>query len=101
MLECIAFAVEARINALHLATPYFMQKVAMTLPRRPSGETPARQRSCKTDRELKALKPSDRWCDVKDEVTRNLIVRVGPLNAKGEFRRTFCLVTRFPGRSGL
>jgi len=59
------------------------------------------KRSYKTDRELKALKPSDRWCDDKDEVTRNLIVRVGPLNAKGEFRRTFCLVTRFPGRSGL
>lgn len=55
------------------------------------------KRSYKTDRELKALKPAGSWYDVKDEVTRNLIVRVGPLNAKEEFRRTFCLVTRFPG----
>ncbi|TIY06931.1 MAG: DUF4102 domain-containing protein, partial [Mesorhizobium sp.] len=57
------------------------------------------KRSYKTDRELKALKPSGKWYDVKDEQTRNLIVRVGPENSKGEFRRTFCLVTRFPGSS--
>jgi integrase len=50
-----------------------------------------------TDREIKALRPTDRWYDVKDAKARNLIVRVGPQNAKGEFRRTFCLVTRFPG----
>jgi integrase len=55
------------------------------------------KRSFKTDRELKALKPSDKWYDVKDEQARNLIVRVGPLNSKGEFRRTFCMLTRFPG----
>jgi integrase len=55
------------------------------------------KRSYKTDRELKALKPSDRWYDVKDEHARNLIVRVGPMNSKGEFRRTFCMLTRFPG----
>ncbi|HUH00111.1 MAG TPA: tyrosine-type recombinase/integrase, partial [Gammaproteobacteria bacterium] len=54
-------------------------------------------RTFSTDRELKALKPSDKHYDVKDEKARNHIVRVGPENAKGEFRRTFCLVTRFPG----
>ncbi|WP_181169072.1 site-specific integrase [Mesorhizobium sp. B2-4-14] len=57
------------------------------------------KRTYKTDRELKALKPSNNWYDVKDEVTRNLIVRVGPETTKGEFRRTFCLVIRFPGSS--
>jgi integrase len=61
------------------------------------------KRSYKTDREVKALKPSDKWYDVKDEQTRNLIVRVGPARTKPdggtEFRRTFCLVTRFPGSS--
>lgn len=51
----------------------------------------------KNDAELKALKPKDRWYDVKDEKTRNLMVRVGPRNEKGDFRRTFVMVTRFPG----
>ena len=55
------------------------------------------KRTFSTDRELRALKPSDRWYDVRDEKARNLIVRVGPENGKGEFRRTFCMVTRFPG----
>lgn len=59
------------------------------------------RRTYRTDRELKALKPSDRWYDVKDEQTRNLIVRVGPIrrtrDGREDFRRTFCLVTRFPG----
>ena len=56
------------------------------------------KRSFSTDRELKSLKPADRgWYDVTDSKARGLIVRVGPLNAKGEFRRSFCLVTRFPG----
>ncbi|TBB88096.1 tyrosine-type recombinase/integrase [Rhizobium ruizarguesonis] len=59
------------------------------------------KRTFRTDRELKALKPSDHWYDVKDEQIRNLIVRVGPIrrtrNGKEDFRRTFCLVTRFPG----
>ena len=54
-------------------------------------------RTFSTDRELKALKPSEKHFDVKDEKARNLIVRVGPENSKGDFRRTFCLVTRFPG----
>ncbi|GLQ79290.1 integrase [Mesorhizobium huakuii] len=54
-------------------------------------------RSYSTDRELKALRPADNWYDVKDEKTRNLMVRVGPKNEKGEFRRTFVMVTRFPG----
>ena len=54
-------------------------------------------RAFSTDRELKALKPAEKWYDVKDEKARNLIVRVGPMNAKDEFRRTFCMVTRFPG----
>lgn len=54
-------------------------------------------RTYSTDREVKALKPSDRWYDVKDEKARNLIVRVGPMNSQGQFRRTFCMVTRFPG----
>ena len=55
------------------------------------------KRTFSTDRELRALKPSDRWYDVRDEKARNLIIRVGPENGKGEFRRTFCMVTRFPG----
>lgn len=50
-----------------------------------------------TDREIKALKPAASWYDVKDDKARNLIVRVGPVNGKGDFRRTFCMVTRFPG----
>ena len=50
-----------------------------------------------TDRELKALRPADRWYDVTDAKARGLIVRVGPTNAKGEFRRSFCLSARFPG----
>ncbi len=54
-------------------------------------------RAFSTDRELKALKPAVKWYDVKDEKARNLIVRVGPMNTKNEFRRTFCIVTRFPG----
>ncbi len=55
------------------------------------------KRTYSTDREIKALKPFDRWYDVKDEKTRNLMVRVGPRNGSGRFRRTFVMVTRFPG----
>lgn len=55
------------------------------------------KRAYSTDRELKALRPAEDWYDVKDEKTRNLMVRVGPTNEKGEFRRTFVMVTRFPG----
>ena len=59
------------------------------------------KRSYKTDREVKALKPSDNWYDVRDEVTRNLIVRVGPKRETSDgrqvFRRTFCFLSRFPG----
>jgi integrase len=59
------------------------------------------KRSYKTDREVKALKPSNNWYDVRDEVTRNLIVRVGPNRETGDgrklFRRTFCFLSRFPG----
>ena len=36
-----------------------------------------------TDRELKALKPADRWYDVSDAKARNLIVRVGPAEREG------------------
>ena len=54
-------------------------------------------RTFSTDRELKALKPFAKHYDVKDEKARNLIVRVGPENARGDFHRSFCLVTRFPG----
>jgi integrase len=52
-----------------------------------------------TDRELKALKPAEpkKTYDVFDARTRNLVVRVGALNTKNEFRRTFCLLSRFPG----
>lgn len=57
------------------------------------------KRTFKTDRELKTLKPADRHYDVRDLVTRNLAVRVGPLNNRGEFRRTFVFVSRFPGSS--
>ena len=51
----------------------------------------------RTDRELKAIKPASDWYDVRDEITPNLSIRVGPRNSKGRFRRTFILVTRFPG----
>jgi len=59
--------------------------------------TKTTKRTYGTDRELKALKPADRWYDVSDAKQRGLIVRVGPLNAKKEYRRSFCLVSRFPG----
>ena len=55
------------------------------------------KRSYSTDREIQALKPADKHYDARDAKTRNLIVRVGPLNSRGEFRRTFCFVSRFPG----
>lgn len=54
-------------------------------------------RTVSTDRELQSLKPAAKHYDVSVEKARNLIVRVGPENAKGEFRRSFCLVIRFPG----
>ena len=50
-----------------------------------------------TDREIGGLEPKDRWYDVKDTKARNLIVRVGPKTAKGDFRRTFYMYARFPG----
>ena len=56
------------------------------------------KKSYSTDRELKALKPADRWYDVSDAKARGLIVRVGPLNAKGEFRRTSACRRGSPAR---
>lgn len=56
------------------------------------------KRTFSTDREIQALKPAERHYDVRDSKTRNLIVRVGPRNSRGEFRRTFCLLARFPGK---
>lgn len=57
------------------------------------------KRTYSTDRELKALKPGEQWIDVTDSKAPGLIVRVGPVNTKGAFRRTFCLAARFPGSS--
>ena len=50
-----------------------------------------------TDRELRALKPGPKWRDVKDLKQRNLILRVGPETGDGSHRRTWAMVTRFPG----
>ena len=55
-----------------------------------------RKRMFRTDRELKALKPAIDWYDVRDEITPNLSIRVGPRNSKGRFRRTFILVAALP-----
>jgi len=55
------------------------------------------KRTFSTDRELKALKPGADWVDVVDSKTPGLLVRVGPLNAKKQFKRTFCYAARFPG----
>lgn len=55
------------------------------------------KRTFSTEKDLEALKPADKHYDAKDEETHNLMVRIGPLNNKGKFRRTFVLVTRFPG----
>jgi integrase len=64
------------------------------------GSVRMEKRSYKTDREVKALKPSDKWYDAKDMVTRNLILRVGPKRETSDgrtvFRRTFCFLSRFP-----
>ena len=55
------------------------------------------KRTFSTDRGLKALKPADKHYDARDEKARNLMVRVAPMNSKGESRRTFVMVARFPG----
>ena len=52
-----------------------------------------------TDRTLKALKPAPAGAryEIFDAVVPNLGVRVGPQNAKGEFKRTFVVLARFNG----
>lgn len=58
-----------------------------------------RKKAYNTDRELAALRPADhgKHYDVRIKNAPNLMLRVGSINGKGEFWRTFVFVSRFGG----